>query len=81
MAKVAYNLLYQDLGPLARFVPCSCHNDPYAVPTYNVKISSSTMHRGSSPLIKAVKIECSYGHSNYADNLEGYGIYEDDLYF
>jgi len=81
MAKDTH-VLHCKLGPLKRFVPCSCHENPYRPPTYWVRTHTSTSYMvGKGPVIKEVRIQCDECGRTFFENIESYEIYESELDF
>lgn len=81
MAKDCHVLHYQ-LGPLEKYVPCSCHENAYKPPTYWVRTKTlSSYTYGVGPKIKEVRIQCDECGRTFFEDIEYADIYESELDF
>jgi hypothetical protein len=80
MAKDCHVMHYQ-LGPLKKYVPCSCHENPYKPPSYWVRTATGTTYYRGSYRIKELRIECMECGRVFFENIEDADIFEGDLSF
>ena len=76
------HVLHSQLGPLKRYVPCSCHENPYKPPTYWVRTKTSTSYvYGDGPKIVELRIQCDECGRTFFQNIEDADILERSLDF
>ncbi len=77
------HVLHYKLGPVAKYVPCTCFEDnTYRPPTYWVRTKDSgiqSYYRG--PIIEELFIQCDECGRAFHANIESEEIYDRDLNF
>ena len=82
MGKVAYSVSFSRLGPLKRYAPCRCYEDPYKYCDFFVDTKTlSSYTYGKGPEVTSVVIRCNSCGKQTNASTDGCGIYEKDLNF
>ena len=82
MSKSKFGVLYNQLEPFKKYLPCHCYENLPQQTTYYVRtIDDSPISPNKKPKVREILIECLYCGARSSCNVEAMNIFEDELEF